>query len=59
MGNLKSPRDHALERAREQIFEAVRFLAPDEAERELRELANAMKVVADKYDRELLNAICG
>lgn len=59
MSNVKSPRDHALERAREQIFEAIRFLAPDEAERELRELANAMKVVADKYDRELLNAICG
>jgi hypothetical protein len=49
MSNLRSPRDHALERAREQIFEAVRFLAPDEAERELRELANAMKVLADKY----------
>lgn len=59
MSNLRSPRDHALERAREQIFEAVRFLAPDEAERELRELANAMKVLADKYERDLSYAICG
>lgn len=59
MRNLRSPRGHALEKAREQIFDAIRFLAPDGAERELRELANQMKLLADKYDRELSNAICG
>ena len=45
--------DVHLQRAKEEIFDAVRFLAPDEAERILRELADSMKGVAEKYDRML------
>ena len=50
-------RIQSIERAREEIFNAVRFLAPDEAERILREMADAMKKVATEYDRLLERAI--
>lgn len=49
--------DRHLERSKQEIFDAVRFLAPDEAERLLRELADAMKRLADSYDRQLQDAI--
>lgn len=49
--------DVRLDRTKQEIFDAVRFLAPDEAERLLRELADAMKDVASKYDRMLEDAV--
>jgi hypothetical protein len=52
-----SERDTTLDRAREEIFNALRFLAPDEAERILREMADAMKKLASKYDDLLAEAI--
>ena len=54
---MSDVRIQSIERAREEIFNAVRFLAPDEAERILREMADAMKEVARKYDRLLEGAI--
>jgi hypothetical protein len=50
-------REPHLTRAKEEIFDAVRFLAPDEAERVLREMAEAMKRLAEKYDHLLADAI--
>ncbi len=49
--------EQSVAKAREEIFNALRFLAPDEAERILREMADAMKKLADKYDRLLEEAI--
>lgn len=54
---MSDVRNQSIEKAREQIFDALRFLAPDEAERILREMANSMKGVAEKYDRLLQDAI--
>ena len=48
----------ATEKASEAIFDAVRFLAPDEAHRLLAEAAERMKVLADKYDALLQDALC-
>lgn len=50
-------REPHLDRAKQEIFDAVRFLAPDEAERLLRELAEAMKRASEQYDRILEDAI--
>lgn len=49
--------DQSIAKAREEIFDALRFLAPGEAERILREMAEEMKKLADKYDRLLEEAI--
>lgn len=45
-------------RAREQIYDALRFLNPSEAERILTEMAKDMKKLADKYDQLLQETIC-
>lgn len=50
-------REPHLAKAKQEIFDAVRFLAPDEAERLLRELADSMKRIADQYDRMLEDAV--
>lgn len=47
----------SVRRAREQIFDALRFLNPTDAERILSELAREMKKLADKYDRLLEETI--
>lgn len=52
-------RDASIERAEREIFDAIRFLAPPESERLLREMADGMKKLADKYDRLLEETICG
>lgn len=49
--------DKSIQRAREQIYDAVRFLAPDEAHRILKEAADSTKKLADKYDRLLQEAL--
>lgn len=46
-------------KARQDIYDALRFLAPDEAEKILREMAQDMKKLADRYDRLLEETICG
>lgn len=45
--------DRSITRAREEIYNALRFLAPHVAEEILRELHADMKKLADKYDRLL------
>jgi hypothetical protein len=50
--------DRRITKAKETIFDAVRFLAPDEVERLLREMADSMKRLADQYDDNLHNIIC-
>lgn len=51
-------RNGSMDKAREQIYDAVRFLAPDEAHEVLKDCADSLKRLADKYDRELADAIC-
>lgn len=46
-------RDPLTNKAKEEIFDAIRFLAPDVAEQVLRELADGMKKLANEYDRKL------
>jgi hypothetical protein len=48
----------SMDKAREQIFDAVRFLAPDEAHEVLKDCAAALKKLAEEYDRKLADAIC-
>lgn len=48
----------SMDKAREQIFDAVRFLAPDEAHEVLKDCAAALKKLAEDYDRKLADAIC-
>jgi hypothetical protein len=50
--------DRSIIRAKEAVFDAVRFLAPDEAQRLLQELADSMKKLADEYDSNLASVIC-
>lgn len=50
-------RDLRIDRAKEQIFDAIRFLAPDEAHKVLNDLADGMKDLADKYDRMLEDVV--
>lgn len=50
-------RDLRLDRAKEQIFDAIRFLAPDEAHKVLKDLTDGMKGLADKYDRMLEDGV--
>ena len=50
--------DYSITRAREQIYDALRFLNPSEAERILSEMARDMKKLADRYDQMLLETIC-
>ena len=45
--------DRSITRAREEIYEALRFLAPHVAEGILKQLYEDMKKLADKYDRLL------
>lgn len=47
----------SVDKASEEIFDAVRFLAPDEAHKLLQGMADRMKALADKYDRLLQDAI--
>ena len=47
-----------MDKAREQIFDAVRFLAPDEAHEVLKDCAASLKKLAEEYDRKLADAIC-
>jgi hypothetical protein len=49
--------EYSITRAREQIFDALRFLNPADAERILSEMARDMKKLADKYDRLLEETI--
>lgn len=48
----------SMDKAREQIFDAVRFLAPDEAHEVLKDCADSLKKLAEEYDRKLADAIC-
>jgi uncharacterized protein YydD (DUF2326 family) len=50
--------DRQIQRAKEAIYDEVRFLAPGEVQRIFEELAAATKVLADKYDAMLQDAIC-
>lgn len=50
--------DRRIIRAKEEVFDAVRFLAPDELHRLFQELADDMKNLADEYDRKLAFVIC-
>lgn len=45
--------DRSITRAREEIYEALRFLAPHVAEEILKQLHEDMKKLADRYDRLL------
>jgi hypothetical protein len=54
---MATTEEHSITRAREQIFDALRFLNPTEAERILSEMARDMKKLADKYDRLLEETI--
>ena len=49
--------DKRIHRAKEQVFDAVRFLAPDEAHKVLKDLEDGMKHLSEKYDRDLENVI--
>ena len=50
--------DRSVTKAREEIFDALRFLAPDEAHRLLKGMTENMAKVSERYDALLLDAIC-
>lgn len=50
--------DRRIQRAKEEVFDAVRFLAPDEVHRLFKELTDATKKLADDYDRKLAEIVC-
>jgi hypothetical protein len=54
---MATTEEYSITRAREQIFDALRFLNPTDAERILSEMARDMKKLADKYDRLLEETI--
>lgn len=54
---LRSNEDRSITKARQEIYDALRFLNPSVAEEILKDLHQDMKNLADKYDR-MLSDIC-
>jgi len=48
-----SREDQKITRAKEQVFDAVRFLSPSEVHELFKDLASATEKLADEYDRKL------
>jgi hypothetical protein len=50
--------DRDIQRAKEQVFDAMRFLAPADVHRVFKELAESTEKLAEEYDRKLQGLIC-